>query len=464
MKLFGTAGIRMKYPTELNTELALKIGFAVSRLGLSRRAYIVYDSRTTSQLLSLAIAVGFMSMGLDTYLVGLAPTPIAGYAARKKKSIGVSVTASHNPPEYNGFKFYDPEGFEFTRELEKEIEQTVESVPEYVGWDRVGKLYTEESIVDEYIEDLAEFTKPRKRVWEPFVVVDLANGAAGHVTPIVLRKIGVKPLTVNANPDGFFPVRVPEPRKDVLDSYMGLYSAVKPAVILAHDGDADRLAVLDTETGFIKQDRLIAFFIDELCRGLRGKVVVSIDTGRVIDEIADRHGLRVERYVLGKTHEKVKAEPGIALAAEPWKLIYPAWGPWVDGVLQAAVISRVVVEEGKSFPKILEERGIREYPWDRRSFKIHPREKIASIYRVVVENLRNTLGEPASETSIDGVRYDYKDGSWILVRMSGTEPKIRFYAESYSSEKIRVVVENIQRVVSDAVSREGARIEEVTIG
>ncbi|WP_434731113.1 phosphoglucomutase [Thermogladius sp. KZ2Tp1] len=465
MRLFGTAGIRLRYPGEIDPVLCYRIGLAVSRLGLSREAFIVHDSRTTSHVLTLATAAGLMAGGVDVYLVGLAPTPVAAYAAKGGRGVGVSVTASHNPPEYNGLKFYDPEGFEFVRGLEKEVEEAVfNKAVTPLGWSEAGRFYTEPGLVDDYVEDLYELARPRRVAWRPVLVVDLANGAAGHVTPTLLRMMGATPLTVNANPDGFFPVRTPEPRKDVLESYIGLYSSVKPAAVLAHDGDADRLAVLDPVEGFIKQDRVIAFFIDELGGGSKGRVVVSVDTGRVVDEVAERHGLGVERYLLGKTHERVKEDPGVVIAAEPWKLIYPRWGPWVDGVLQAALISRVVVEEGKRFAEVLKDRGIKEYPWDRRSYKLKPEEKLDAVYRRLAENLRNKFGEPLRETLIDGYRYDYDDGSWFLVRRSGTEPKIRFYIEAPSRDKLRTMVETVESEVGRTVKEYSAVVEEVTVG
>ncbi|MCC6043636.1 MAG: phosphoglucomutase, partial [Desulfurococcaceae archaeon] len=106
MKLFGTAGIRLKYPEELTPELVFKIGNALGRLGLSSRAYIVHDTRTTSPLVSFLLAAGLMSTGVDVVYGGLEPTPVAAFKAMKEKALGVSVTASHNPPEYNGLKFY----------------------------------------------------------------------------------------------------------------------------------------------------------------------------------------------------------------------------------------------------------------------------------------------------------------------------------------------------------------------
>ena len=466
LRLFGTAGIRKKYPDELNPILAYKLGLAVSTIKEWDKAYIVYDTRTTNHLFTYSFASGLMAGGVNCYFIGLAPTPIAGYAAKKYRGLGVSVTASHNPPEYNGYKFYDNEGYEFTRTLEKEIEKKINEQLNPVDWSRVGISYWSEGMIDEYISDLVNYVNRPDKKWEPIIVIDLANGAAYKVSPEVMRKLGAKPLTINADPNGYFPIRAPEPRKDVLEKYLDLYTSVNPPVILAHDGDADRLAVLDPVKGFIRQDRIIAFYAYLLLSQRRGRVIVSIDTGRVIDEIVEKMGGKIERYVLGKTHERLKqvGASNIVLAAEPWKLIDPSWGPWVDGVLQVALITKTVIEHGKPFSKILDEIGIPDYPWDRRSYKISPVEKRDKIYDEFVEELKHLLGEPVNVITIDGYRFEYSDYSWILVRKSGTEPKIRLYMEAPTNERLREMIELSEKKLVEIVKRNNAIIIEKTIG
>ncbi len=466
-KLFGTAGIRKKYPEILDPVLAYRIGLATAYVNNNRgRAYIVYDTRTTNHLFTASFTAGLMAGGMNTYIIGLAPTPVAGYAALKHGDLGVSITASHNPPEYNGFKLYDNEGYEYTRDLEKRVEELVDNPPKPLGWDRVGSTYHSPEIIDEYIDELVERIGEVKARWRPVVVVDLANGASFYVTPTVIRRLGGKPLTINGNPDGYFPIRAPEPRKDVLENYLKLYSSVEPAMILAHDGDADRLAVLDPNKGFIRQDRIIALYAYLLLRDRRGHVVVSIDTGRVVDEVVERMGGTLERYVLGKTHERVKqlGVSNIVLAAEPWKLIDPRWGPWVDGIWQVAILTKLVVEEGKPLLKMLDEYNIPDYPWDRRSYKFEPVTARDVIYNELVDELNSLLGEPIRVISIDGYRFEYQDYSWILVRKSGTEPKIRLYMEALNRNRLESMIERVEDKIIELTKKHGAKIVERTIG
>ncbi|MCD6488969.1 MAG: phosphoglucomutase [Desulfurococcales archaeon] len=465
-KLFGTAGIRKTYPVPLDPVLAYKLGLAVANIiGNKGVGYIVRDPRITGPVLSLAFMSGLMAGGMDAGYIGLAPTPIAAYAALWHGVLGVSVTASHNPPEYNGFKFYDRDGYEFTRDLEEKIEKQIDRV-EPLDWRSSRNFFYANEVIDEYIDDMVNRLMPERRRFKPRIVIDLANGASYIVTPTVTRSLGAEVITINGNPDGYFPGRPPEPRKDVLEKLMPIYRGASPHLILAHDGDADRLAVLDPKEGFIRQDSLIALYAAMLLMERKGLVVVSIDTGRVIDDVVERYGGRVERYVLGKTHERVKelGANNIVLAAEPWKLIDPRWGPWVDGVWQAGLLTKILIEEGKPLPQIMGDLGIKDYPWDRRSYLITPHNLRDQIYSDLVESLYSLLGEPDNVITIDGYRFEYSDGSWILLRKSGTEPKIRLYSEAPDKERLKTMVDSIEKKLFSITKKYNGSIAEITYG
>jgi len=465
MKLFGTAGIRMKYPADLTPETALRIGNAVGRLKLSSKAYIVHDTRTTSPLISLLIGAGLMSSGIGVFLGGIAPTPVAAYEARKEKAIGVSVTASHNPPDYNGVKLYDVEGYEFTRDLESRIEEMVD-YPCYNDWNNVGALLEVRNVLRDYYDDLFNFIGEVKAKWKPIIVIDCANGSAYNVSPSIIRDLGAIPFTFNCNPDGFFPARTPEPRRDVLEKMLPTYSSINPAVIFAHDGDADRVAVLDPVKGFIRQDRLLAFYAKKILESRKGHVVVSIDTGFVVDEVVYEHGGSLERYMLGKTHERVK-ELGlkhVVMAGEPWKLIHTSWGPWVDVVLQVALLTKAILEWGKPISKLLDDEKIPDYPWDRRSYFLEPFSIRDIVFKELVEEVEHLLGEPLRVIEIDGYRFEYKDYSWILIRKSGTEPKIRIYVEAREKSRLREITEKTEDTLIKITKKHGGKVVEVTIG
>lgn len=466
MKVFGTAGIRMKYPEEIDPLLVAKIGNAVGRLGIAKQAFIVHDTRTTGHILSYALGAGLMSTGVDVVYVGTAPTPVGAYAAKKYRSLGISVTASHNPPEYNGMKFYDVEGYEFTRDVESVIETLLDEPPRYVEWSKVGKASSNPHVLDEYVDNLLNFIKKPSQTTPTIIALDCANGSAYNIAPTVIRSMGAVPLTFSCNPDGFFPARPPEPRKDALERLLSTYSAFSPKAIFALDGDGDRLAVLDPHAGFIRQDRLLAFFAKKILEERKGHVVVSIDTGYVVDEIVFQLNGTIERYPLGKTHERVK-ELGVnkvVMAGEPWKLIHTAWGPWVDGILQTGLLTKYIVESGKSISKLLEDEKIPDYPWDRRSYHFTPPNTRDLVFVELTEELKSLLGDPVRILDIDGLRFEYDDYSWVLIRKSGTEPKLRVYAEARTRERLAEIIEKVEHKIFEHTKKHGSRIVEVTIG
>ncbi|MEM4718342.1 MAG: phosphoglucomutase, partial [Desulfurococcaceae archaeon] len=239
-----------------------------------------------------------------------------------------------------------------------------------------------------------------------------------------------------------------------------------PAVVFAHDGDADRLAIIDPLHGFIRQDRVLAFYAKKILEERRGHIVVSIDTGLVVEDVVYSNGGTLERYPLGKTHERVKeiGLSNVVMAGEPWKLIYTKWGPWVDGLLQVALITKAIVESGKPLVRVIEEEGIPDYPWDRRSYKITPLEIREIVYEEIVREMLSLLGDPLKVVDIDGHRFEYKDRSWILVRKSGTEPKFRVYAEALSKDRLIYIIEKTEKLIKERVEKHGGRIVEITYG
>ncbi len=436
-KLFGTAGIRGKYLELVTPQLAYSLGLAVSVFtGRKGTVTVGHDIRTTSPLLALSVASGLMSGGTDAVYIGMQPTPIVAYSSPKTHSkAGIVVTASHNPPPDNGLKVYDEKGMEYTERMEEEIEKLMVDGEEYLaGWDDVGRLTEHREIGNIYVEDLLAVLYPESKKYTPKIHVDCGNGAASNYTPNILYKMGAKIATTNCYPNGYFPGRHPEPRQDVLEPLLETTKAMEAHILLAHDGDADRLAALTPKNGFVKQDYLVAIYAMYKLRNRKGEIIVSIDIGNAVVDVVERMGGKIVRGKLGKTHEKLLEYPNALLAAEPWKLIDPSWGPWVDGIYQASLLTKILMEEGKTLDDFLEE--LPRYYWSRISIPLESQEDKNKLYESMSENIITEAKESSSVTLIDGIRIDYDDKSWILVRKSGTEPKIRFYMEAQNRERL----------------------------
>ncbi len=462
-KLFGTAGIRGPYLTRVTPELAYRVGLAVaSYVGGWGSATVGHDVRTTSPLLAQLAAAGLMAGGLDAVYLGMVPTPVLAYSVPHTRGrAGIIVTASHNPPPDNGLKVFDEQGMEYTRSMEDELEQLILSEDQrrlHASWDKVGRLVVGSEVVEEYARDLVDRIAVQSPRVQVRIGVDCANGAASTVTPRVLREIGASVVSLNCHPDGFFPGRHPEPRPDVLAEYIRSIESLGLDALLAHDGDADRLALALPGRGFVKQDLLIALFAREKLRDRRGTIIVSIDVGLEVEEIVEKYGGRLVRAKLGKTHEKLREAPGALMAAEPWKLIDPSWGPWVDAIYQAALLVRISLESGKKPADLMGELPF--YPSARVSVSLPSDEAKSMLYsvsrKIVISSLVRGGGERVTE--IDGVRVDYDDGSWLLLRPSGTEPKIRIYSQARDARKLKELLGRVEALLREAAEKSGVKL------
>jgi len=358
---------------------------------------------------------------------------------------------------------FDEEGMEYTRSMEDELESIIFEESEaslHAPWDRVGRLVHGSEVVEEYIRDLVDRMSVPQPRYRPTVAVDCANGAASHVTPRVLREMGARVLSLNCHPDGFFPGRLPEPRPDVLRKYTEALPSLAVEALLAHDGDADRLALVLPARGFVKQDLLIALFAMEKLRERRGTIIVSVDVGLEVEDVVEKYGGRLIRAKLGKTHEKLRETPGALMAAEPWKLIDPSWGPWVDGIYQAALLVKISMSEGIPLDRLIGQLPF--YPSIRMSVRLAGDPDKIALYEALKERILAGMdGEPVRVLEIDGVRAEFKDRSWILVRPSGTETKLRIYAQAMDRRRLLDIVERVRRLMSEAAEAGNVRIRGV---
>jgi len=452
-RLFSTSGIRGVYPTEVSPLLAFKLGCALASM-FGTESIVGVDCRLSSPVLEHALLSGLMYSGCSVRRVGLAPLPVTAYSVKKTRAdFGVMITASHNPPQYNGFKVFREGGWELTSEDEEVVEKLL-SRELWAGrsWSDVGSCTNYEEALMDYVEDVLDLLSDAcasRRAQGFKIVVDCCNGPAALVTPRVLSRLGAKVIALNANIDGHFPGREPEPRPDVL-AELGLFVRETGAQLgLAHDGDADRVAVIGPDGEFVTNDRIIAYMAKRAIERGEGKVVITtIDTSRCIDEVVERLGGEVVRTKLGKTHVELKRRSNVALAAEPWKIINPRWGPWADGILAASVLVKDLAESGARLYELL--RDVPNYPQVRESFPCSDDDK-PRVMEVVGEELESAIGDVEDVWKYDGVRVNCKDGSWILIRASGTEPKIRLYAEAKSVERLREIAERGRKLIFKAL-------------
>ena len=461
MELFGTAGIRGSAETVVTPALAVQVGHAAGAPG--REFAVGRDGRETGEALVSAVEAGLLSAGADVRRVGMVPTPVLAFASRGRH--GIQVTASHNPPQDNGIKVFH-DGVEFDREAEQALEAAVEGGSGPTSWDQWG---TSEDlhVLEDYRSAAASYLKPHRipaghpsaspveleaghPLTDVTIAVDCGNGMGSLATPQVLGRLGADVVTLNGSVDGHFPGRPSKPTPETLTDLMAFVADGDATLGIAHDGDADRVVLVDSNGEVVHEDTVVAIIAEHYVRTAEVDDPVVVTTpnasGR-IDERVDAAGGRVERVRLGALHEGIdRVESGqgdVVFAAEPWKHIHPAFGRWIDGVVSAGLLSVLTASAGGLAPL---REPVTERPYRKVSVSC-PEESKASAMARLGETLPSEY--PSADHSLDyGVRLDFEDGSWVLVRPSGTEPYIRIYAES---EDVDSLTEDVEALVTSAI-------------
>ncbi|RLF85561.1 phosphoglucosamine mutase, partial [Thermococci archaeon] len=201
-KYFGTSGIREIVNERLTPDLALKVGKTLGTYLGEGKVVVGRDTRTSGEMLKNALISGLLSTGIDVIDIDLSPTPLTGFAIKLYEAdAGVTITASHNPPEYNGIKVWQPNGMAYTSGMENELERILEEGKfQQASWDNIGEL-TRADPKKEYIKKALEMIEPSKGYK---VVVDCGNGAGSILSPYLQRELGNKVISLNSHPSGFF--------------------------------------------------------------------------------------------------------------------------------------------------------------------------------------------------------------------------------------------------------------------
>lgn len=450
MTSFGTAGIRGGVSDVMTPEVAVAIGRAVGESASAEEIIVGRDGRETGRAIADAVTAGLTSAGVSVVRIGQVPTPALAFATVERH--GVMVTASHNPPSDNGLKLF-ADGREYDQQQEQQIEESVSTGSTPVRWDKWGRVEHAE-VRDRYRDAVAEFARDHGQSPSTLrVAVDCGNGMAGVATPQVLRMLGAKVVTLHGNIDGHFPGRGSKPTPTTLKDLRTFVRDGEFDVGIGHDGDADRIAIVAPTGEMVHEDTVVAILAEHYVSrsDCTDPVVVTTPNASArIDDRVRKSGGRIERVRLGALHEgiaRVESDDGIVVfAAEPWKHIHPAFGGWIDGVLSAALLSRLIAGAGglSSLRAPVEER-----PYRKENITCPDAAKERVMDRLIAD-LSDTFPESDLDTEY-GVRMDFPDGSWVLIRPSGTEPYIRLYIES---ETVNDLLASVKETVESAVEAE----------
>jgi len=453
-RLFGTNGIRGVVNKELTPEIAIKIGTAIGTFFKHGNLVIGYDARTSSPMLAKAVIAGLNASGLDVFFVGMAPTPALQYAVKRNKTDGaVIITASHNPPEYNGIKVVWNDGIELSREQEIVIENIFFSEQmRYVEWNCVGTTRDLHGVIDDYIDAIKKHVNVKTIAKKHYhVVVDAANSVGNLATPQLLRDLGCKVTTINSNIDGTFPGRMPEPRLENLEELAQTVKAVGADLGVAYDGDADRSVFVDEKGEIYWGDKTFALIIKYfLMDNPHEKIVTPVSSSTLVKDIADSYNgeivwTKVGSVTVSQTMKELKAKLG---GEENGGIFYGPHQSVRDGAMATALVLNIMAKTNKKLSKLLNE--LPQYFIEKGKVKC-PENLKENILKKLIKQIQET-----NISTIDGVKIWFKDKSDILIRPSGTEPIYRLYAEAKTKEKaIKLVKEyslNLTKIIESLKS------------
>ncbi|HZJ16037.1 MAG TPA: phosphoglucosamine mutase [Chthoniobacteraceae bacterium] len=453
-RLFGTDGVRGIANIEpVTAETALKLGRAAAHVfqqitaGAGRaggRATIVIgkDTRLSGYMLENALAAGIMSLGADVLVIGPLPTPGVAYITRSLRAdAGIVLSASHNPYEDNGIKFFRHDGYKLDDEVEKRIEHLVfsgeiENIRPTAG--KIGRATRIDDALGRYVE-FAKTSFPRGRTLESLrVAIDCGNGAAYKSSPCILRELGAEVIVAHNTPNGRNINR--ECGSTHPEEIQRIVRETKAQVGISHDGDADRVMLCDEHGDVVDGDEIMAIAaLDFLAHGrlAQNTLVATVMSNYGLNETLDQKGGKVLRTSVGDRYViEAMMKHGLNVGGEQsGHMIFRDYSTTGDGIVSALQILRIMVETGKPLSEL--KRCLAKYPQAQRNLKVRekrPLEELPEVLALVKE----------TELALDGA-------GRVLLRYSGTEPKIRLLIEGRNDTQINAQADRIAGMIVEAI-------------
>ena len=444
-KLFGTDGVRGRANTyPMTAEMALKLGAAAGRFfrrdgSIAHRVVIGKDTRLSGYMLENALTAGLTSTGMNVLLLGPVPTPAVGFLTRSMRAdLGVMISASHNPHQDNGIKFFGPDGFKLSDEAEAEIEAILAGDMTLADADQIGRARRIEDGRGRYQEFVKTTFPPGLRLDGLKVVIDCANGAAYKAAPEVLWELGADVIAVGVSPNG----------TNINDRCGSTYTQTAAEAVVAHgadvgiclDGDADRVMILDGQGLLADGDQIMALLAGRWAEEGRlkgGTLVATVMSNLGLERHLAARGLRLERTAVGDRYVvEAMRRGGFNLGGEQsGHIVMTDYATTGDGLIAGLQVLAEMARTGQPAAALVDQ------------FATVPQ---------LLRNVRYGAGaaplEAASvKAAIAGAEERLAGKGRLLIRKSGTEPLVRVMAESEDAALLADVVDEIVGAVQAAV-------------
>ena len=452
MKVFGSSGTRGVVNESLGPEFLLRVAKAAGTMWRADRVAIARDTRRTGKMLADAAASGLASVGTDVDRLGVLPTPGLQAYAEREGVPALMITASHNPPQFNGMKLIGDDGVELSVDgLEAVEERLLAERFETVSWDETGEARRVEGARREYVDQLLDAVDGEAIADADLTVaLDPGHGAGSLTSPEFFRELGCRVVTVNAQPDGHFPGRDPEPISENLSDLGRLVASTDADLGIAHDGDTDRAIFYDERGEYVEGDATFAALAAaELSAG--DTTVSAVNVSQRLVDVADDVGADLELTPIGSTNiisrirDLRKGGATVPVAGEGnGGVFFPNYRLARDGAYIAARFLELVAERPAS--DIVAPYD--DYHNVRRNIEYGTEDE----RRAMLTGAERRAQSSDAELDVtDGYRLDYGD-AWVLARPSGTEPLVRIYAEARERDRAVALAEGMVAELESARS------------
>lgn len=449
--IISVSGVRGQVGVSLDMRTITRFALAFGTFVGGQTVVVGRDTRTSSQMIRHAVLAGLYATGCKVIDVGLCPTPTVLLTAKTLGAQGsITITASHNPVEWNGIEFASESG----RLLTKAERDTLTRIYEtekftLAAWNELGTFEIYEDAVNQHLKHI------RNSSWLDVdlirktnlkVALDCGNGAGCVISPILLRELGCDVVEINCVPDGNFN-RPAEPTPDALSELCQTVRDTGAAIGFAHDGDADRVVIVTDSGTALSGEWTLALIADFILKKHKGDIVGTVSTSRMLDDIAEKHGVTLHRtkvgvgWVVERMHEVNAVIGGEGTGG----IIFPSINYTTDGITSIAAIVQHLTETQSTMSDIVD--SMPKYEMCRKKLEIPSQTVATQLVELALEmydkEVRTTgTGEATFYLELtDGIKRVWDD-RWVNIRKSGTEPVIRVFSEAPSASEAEMLCDD----------------------
>jgi phosphomannomutase len=432
--IISVSGVRGTVGSALEPSQLTRFATAFGTLIKGGPVVVGRDTRTSGPMVHHAVFAGLIATGCQVIDVGVCPTPTVLLMSKALNAGGsLVITASHNPIDWNGIEFASESGRLLGEAERTRLMEVYESGDfELAAWDKQGSVKLVDTAVEQHIAGVLScdwVLRDQTQSHGLKVVIDCGNGAGSVISPCLLRALGCEVVELNCVPDGYFP-RPAEPTPDALDQLCDAVKSEGADLGLAHDGDADRLVLVSEQGAPLSSEYTFALAAEFLLNKRKGDIVATVSTSRMLDDVADRHGVQLHRTPVGVGYvvEKMRETAAVIGGEGTGGVIYPELQYTTDGIASIAAIIQFLAE---AHPLTVSEviGSIPSYAICKEKLEVPSQQVADAVLQLAIETYTDETLDLA-----DGVKRVWED-RWVNIRKSGTEPVIRVFSEALTLEE-----------------------------